>query len=209
MYTPLFKNWFYSFIDIDEEKNKIIKQEFIRLTNELDADYAYKNGQYNTFILRYRRDLINSYTPTFIKWLRDKGLTDCENRFSTYLFSPPNQCEISIKPHVDCYRKTVKFSLLFPLENCENTYTVFYKTDNINVIMNDDYKNVQGFFPAYGRYFGETEPEEICRVESTKPYILNTTILHGFHNPLKKERRINTIRFDPELSIEEFNRLIK
>jgi hypothetical protein len=78
-------------------------------------------------------------------------------------------------------------ALNIPLENCEESLTLFYKAFDQN-------KNV--FYPWYNcGGHAHSEVKEIDRFELCKPAILRINVPHAVHNPHIEPRVVATFRF--------------
>lgn len=82
-------------------------------------------------------------------------------------------------------------ALNIPMENCEGSLTLFYKTDNGNV-------NV--FYPWYncGGHDHDTV-HEVDRFELFQPAVLRINVPHAVHNPHIEPRSVATFRFYEDL----------
>lgn len=78
-------------------------------------------------------------------------------------------------------------ALNIPLENCEGSLTLFYKTVN---------DNPDVYYPLYdcGGH-GHDDVEEVARFELSKPAVLRINVPHAVHNPHEQPRSVATFRF--------------
>lgn len=84
------------------------------------------------------------------------------------------------------------YSLLIPIKNTTNTYTVFYKTNS------QPYKVTLDSGTSLWRYHPE-HCEEIQRFESTEPILINVKTPHNVVNhSLEQPRVLITLRLSPE-----------
>lgn len=198
-YKILNKDWFYSFLTIPNIENLI--QELIDLRDS-DVKKWYINRHYINIL----SPDIGDRTPILYNYLQSIGLKD---RFQRLLFSA--YYEGSGVVHVDSYDPVwCSSSLNIPLTDCENSYTAWYKTEktelrDITTTGRDPTKHNT----TIGQHFAFLpldEVEEICRVEVTRPMLVNTTILHRGIIP-SKTRTICGIRFKDELTHDDARRL--
>lgn len=74
-----------------------------------------------------------------------------------------------------------------PLENCDGSLTLFYKTVN---------NNSDVFYPLYNcGGHNHNDVEEQDRFELNKPAVLRINVPHGVHNPHLEPRSVATFRF--------------
>lgn len=194
-YNILHPDWFYSYLDIPNLEE--IKKELVVLfktgTNKKEVNQIYSNF-FSPSVLPYCSELK--------KYLISVGL---EKKFDRVLFSRDLNAEKRTKVHVDSYDpKITSHSLNIALEDYENSYTAWYKTDRIQLRDSSEF----GLDPVknYAYLFLE-EAEEIKRLEyHERPVLVNTTILHrGIAD--KKTRLICGLRFFPELTDDNIKRL--
>lgn len=80
-------------------------------------------------------------------------------------------------PHIDSQENCL--ALNFPLFNCNDSYTVFYDPNDIDLIIDDIKPNGV----IYKKITFNTQPKEISRYKLDRPIILNTKVPHKiFHN---------------------------
>ena len=103
----------------------------------------------------------------------------------------PN-CLNSVNIHKDEVRpNNCVLALNFPWENCEDSSTIFWKTDQPAVK-----KFTHNGFP-YDHY-DIKYCEKISEFKLTQPVIFNTRILHSVINPTDKWRRAISLRFNKD-----------
>lgn len=146
-------------------------------------------------------DLLN-HSPSCVDFLRSINLLD---RLSAVtLVGTLNG--LHAKPaivHVDDKDwKVTCFALNLPLKNCENSYTVWYETKELEGESIPDSKNSSDpyyFFQKVGGYHEHQLVREIGRWEVSNPAFVNIGIPHrpeSLHNEL---RLLMSLRFSPEL----------
>ena len=78
-----------------------------------------------------------------------------------------------------------------PLENCNESLTLFYKRLNNN---NDVY------YPLYNcGGHAHCDVEEVSRFELNQPAVLRINVPHAVHNPHENPRSVATFRFQEDL----------
>jgi len=198
-YTPNKPDWCYSYVNIENLEK--IKQELLFVQESINPSAQYQPHYVNYF----KRD-IAQYIPSLCDYLKKVGLYD---KFFRIIFSakkkPGEQLRSSV--HVDQLSKTFIYSLNIPLVDCEDTYTAWYsgevelfdQTTNPFIGTNQDRMSHFGVV-------NEQNATEICRVETTKPMLINTTIPHRALTT-RPGRVLSCIRFVPDLTDEEFDLL--
>jgi hypothetical protein len=198
-YKKLHKDWFYSFLEI-ENIEPLIK-ELIELR---DSDV--KKYYINKYYINILKDDIGDRAPLLSAYIKSTGL---EHKFQRLLFSA--YFETAEAAHIDTYDpKYCSVSLNIPLTDCAGSYTAWYATDkntlfDITTTGRDPVKHGQTIGQHFA-YLPIDEVEEICRVETTRPMLVNTTVLHRGIVP-GPSRTIVGIRFNSELTNEEVHRL--
>ena len=86
----------------------------------------------------------------------------------------------------------------FPLENCDNTYTCFYKTKTNDITVNQTIDRPDK--PHFGVYrrIDSDDLVEIDRYYLNKPILINTSVPHRVVNENLTERVAITIRINPD-----------
>lgn len=191
-YTPDYPSWYYSYLDIPNLEQ--IQKELIYVSENCVVSH---NGE--LFYQYYRQNFIQ-YTPTLNEYLKQLGLYD---KLHKSLFPMPNK-EHTI--HVDAYDKHIKYSLNIPLLDYSGTYTAWY---DVPVIFAEQKKRPGQLsndllrVPAVAT---DQNAEPTHLAEITGPMLINTTIPHR-RITLNKKRLMCTLKFWPELTLEEVNRL--
>ena len=194
-YTPLYPNWFFSYLNIPNLD--IIKKEIIQLITTPNEKY-----EINLIYSNYTRNVVFQNCPYLKEYLCQVGLN---KKFNRMLVSKDLSLEKKQKVHVDTYDPNITtHSLNIGLLNHEESYTAWYKTNKIQLRESSEF----GLNPItnYAYLFVE-EAEEINRVEyDNRPILVNTTILHkGISD--KKTRLICGLRFSPELTEGDIKRM--
>ena len=194
-YTPLYADWFYSYLDIPNLDN--IKKEIVQLITTSNEKY-----EVNLIYSNYTRNVVFQNCPHLKEYLSRIGL---DKKFNRMLVSKDLSLEKKQKVHVDTYNPNITtHSLNIGLLDYEESYTAWYKTDKVQLRESSQF----GLNPVtnYAYLFLE-EAEEINRVKyDDRPVLVNTTILHkGVSN--KKTRLICGLRFSPELTKEDIKRM--
>jgi hypothetical protein len=198
-YKQLNKDWYYSFLEI--ENLKPLVQELIEL-KESDVKRYYVNRHYINILA----EDIGDRAPVLFQYLKGAGL---DKKFQRLLYSAYYEGADAV--HIDAYDpKYCSVSLNIPLTDCENSYTAWYRTDKTKLYdITTTGRDPGKYGQTPGQHFAYlplNEVEEICRVEVTKPMLVNTTILHRGIVPTLT-RTICGIRFNSELTNTEVLRL--
>ena len=124
--------------------------------------------------------------PQSIKWFEENNLNIIAVVLTTFL--PNNAQKDSDAPHIDT--QTTDLAINFPIINCENTFTSFYKTINENKILT---KLDNGI--TYWTFDTNTQYEEIDRFVLDGAVLFNTKIPHQVSNPTENPRYSASFRF--------------
>jgi hypothetical protein len=194
-YKSLNKGWYYSFLTIENLDS--LTKELIELRDS-DVKRYYINKHYINILATD----IGDRAPILTNFLKSAGL---DRKFQRLLYSAYyGGAEVA---HVDSYDpRYCSVSLNLPLSDCENSYTVWYKTNkkklrDITTTGRDPTK-VGHTIGQHFAYLPLDETTEICRAEVVRPMLVNTTILHRGVVP-SPNRTICGIRFNSELTNEE------
>jgi len=198
-YTPDKPDWCYSYIDVPNYDK--MKTELLYLHN------IPVNVQDNAYYANYSPADAKKFCPTLCDYLKDIGLYD---KLYTVMLSSksllpgyPTQSRI----HIDTLTKRYIHSINIPLVDCDNTYTAWYK-GTVRLIDNTTNPYI-GSNATPMMHFGvldDDEATEICRAETSRPMLVNTSIPHrGIHNC--PTRVLACIRFIPDLSDDEIYRI--
>lgn len=107
----------------------------------------------------------------------------------------------SLQIHTDSILQNRIYALNIPIENCENSYTVWYQKKN-NLSPKFFYYNTNDGPILYFNY----EPEnvnEIDRIESKYPVFVNVKEPHKGESFNQNKRILISLRFTPELTEKE------
>lgn len=168
IYTPIRENWYFSRYNIPNLGE--IQQELLALKAS-DAPRTSTNPLYFNILAK---DVFVACPKTH-DWLLRCGVAHKVNRL---LFSANSLVGSKLNTiHVVSYNPYAsEVSLNIPLVECDGSYTVFYKTSNVNLMDASEF----GLEPNSNFARAKTsETEEIFRGELTTPMLVNTTILHN------------------------------
>ena len=189
MYRPLNPNWFFSYIDIPNLSNITQELTNLKITNVQKVSY-------NVYYTNVFAKTIHNSCPFLIQYLSNLKIL---NKFFRLLYSDNM---INGSPiHVDSYDPTYcMYSLNIPLSECDNSYTAWFDTNNKTLMQ-------PHVSPTMFATINNGDiTKELCRVESNRPLLANTTILHrGITN--NPNRSLVGLRFYPELNIDDLHRL--
>lgn len=159
------------------------------------------NGDLSTLWDNYNEEQSNLYFPEIVKEFKNSfGITVIQLIFFSI---PPNKLGItdsydpkSIFVHTDSYNEDnmpydTNFAINLPLENCNGTYTIFYKYVDKPTLVH---------YPVFtGLGLSHSVVEEVDRFEVCRPSILRINEPHGVWNPTDRNRLVATIRFKENL----------
>jgi hypothetical protein len=193
-YTPCNENWFYSYVDITNWKS--IQQEILELYNKDELISEFVNS--NPYYFNLKAQMVLEHCPMLKEFLNEYELLA---KFDRILFSSKNTnifIEKPNPPHTDSIDGELKYSLNIPLVDYERSYLVWSKPLNGKVLWNPKHSSAWTY---------SDNISELCRVEYSKPMLVNVTLLHNVSMISKPTRSICGIRFSPELTDEELKRL--
>lgn len=188
----------YKFLDI--ENYSLIRNELREyFKNITTQDIRNKTMSY------LNKDEVFERCPLFRQYFEKIGKT--KNKFVIIkLVLPPNYYH---HPHIDnlylhqlepSYPNTTNFCLAFnfPIENCDDTYTIFYKYhgENLNILETIDVPDK----PSFGVYrkLDPEQLEEIDRYYLDRPVLINTSVPHNINNTAYSTRITLNIRLAPD-----------
>jgi hypothetical protein len=190
-------DWFYSFLEIPNLEQIQNEMRAINLKKKITQNRAFNSYYVNMF----RQDLDEKDYPATIEWMKSAGIYE---KFLRILLTQ----EKTTAPHIHIDSVDPEYcncSINIPLDYCEGTYTAFYKTKQPEAIT--------PCFPDKGAlqsrnfaWLPVEQAEEVARVETIKPVLVNTTVLHRAISEEPK-RTLCCFRFSPELTYEEVKRL--
>jgi len=195
-YTPLYPDWYYSSVHIDNLTK--IKEELINL--QKNAEDRLQRNKFYTNILK---NTVYKHCPLLKKYLHDVGL---DQKFHRVLISTDVVSNSALFVHVDSYNPhSTTHSLNIPLLDCDDSFTAWYRTGRKK--LNDCLKTGMDPIINYAD-LPISEAEEIKRLQysSGGAALVNTTILHkGISN--RKTRMIAGLRFSPELTDDDIRKM--
>jgi len=193
IYKPFNENWFYSEFQIENLKD--IQEEFVK--------FAKTFNQREIVFTPKKKEQFQEQVPVFVQFLKDM---DLYHRWHATAFAlvPPNQ---SYPPHIDSIDASFRSQALnIPIENYENTYTVWYDAKILGSIWGNLWGHVDKTLNTSVMCDAKSAKER-CRVTATKPMIINVTLPHAVINPTDKVRFLVSTRFNPELDEADLLRL--
>ena len=198
-YKKLHKDWYYSFLNINGLESLV--KELIDLRDS-DVEKFYINKYY----INVLKEDIGDRAPFLTEYIRSVGL---ENKFQRLLFSA--YFETAQAAHVDAYDpKYCSVSLNIPLTDYAGSYTAWYSTNKRKLYdITTTGRDPSKYGHTIGQHFAYLPLDQITevrRVETTRPMLVNTTVLHRGIVP-GPSRTIVGIRFNSELTNEEVHRL--
>jgi hypothetical protein len=181
-----------------------IQKEVLNLINNYYSDVFSENafGKESSQYLGIEIDQLRDHAPTYMQFLKDLKLYDRLSAFT--LVGTLNG--LTAKPavvHVDDRDWTFQcFALNLPLQNCKNSYTVWYETvvdEGISIPNSENPSDPYYFFRNVNGWHDNQLVKEIGRWEVSNPAFVNIGMPHrpeSHHNDL---RLLLSTRFSPEI----------
>ncbi len=94
-----------------------------------------------------------------------------------------------------------KYSLNIPIQNCNNTYTLFYESE-IPPSEQYRYDPVKNHRQSYWQY-DSSRCKEIARIEMSRPHLIDVSGPHNVINPTNKTRIIMLVRLSTDIEIPQ------
>jgi hypothetical protein len=186
--------WLYKPINITNLDS--IKSECLNVFNK---HYSNAFGNRGFTFTRIDQDILRAEAPSYVQALKDLGLYD---RWTNSIFSGTvgeNRYEDS-PIHIDNDDWNTRcYSLNMPVVNCENSYTLFYKSNTPGPTAPIPEWIIDAASYKVGGSFREEDCQEIGRCNVEQPAWINVTIPHRAVNNNPDMRLIITTRFYPEL----------
>jgi hypothetical protein len=181
--------WLYKPIVVDNLTT--IQQEFQTIVN---THYTTMFDDWkSSWLYPIDRTIIEQSAPTYITWLKELKLYDrwATSFFATSYGTSGNEQTVHID-NID-YKERC-FSLNIPILNCEDSWTVWYKTK--------ENSGVAGYIPHYSMALGFSELDiegELGRMPATQPAFINVGLPHRPWSNHVEPRIILSTRFNPEI----------
>jgi len=196
-YNPNKPNWYYSYVNIPNLEK--IKEELLFVRENVSPS-SLTQIHYSAY---FTKDVVD-YVPNLYEYLKSVGLHE---KLHYILFSAKNAPGTPLQKsniHIDHIDKRITHSLNIPLLDCENTHTVWYKGQVrflVEKVLSSGVKQLKHY-----ALLDEELATEMCRVETVRPMLVNTSIPHrGIHNC--PTRILSGIRFLPDLTDAEVQRI--
>ena len=176
----------WCFKPVDIPNLATIQSEFQAILPELIVTEV----QYKYFHID--RDRIESKVPSYVEFLKSIGLLDRWNYSALIVTTSDEEFPI----HVDAMDWTSRcFALNLPIQNCDDSYTVWYDTKiNPDPIPGDETSN-----RSLARICYHENAIEVCRMPASMPAWINISLPHRPVTEHNKLRAIISARFKPEL----------
>jgi hypothetical protein len=127
--------------------------------------------------------------PLFIAWTKEQELK--VKLVVGIKINAFNKQVESKTPHIDLMEDGRNIALNFPIENCDNTYTLMYeliKGKKINISLPDG--------TMYSKFSENSEFKEVSKFYLNKPTFFNTSVPHQVFNDTDANRLSLSIRFE-------------
>jgi hypothetical protein len=189
--------WLYKPINVDNLEN--IQKEF-RYIHTAYMSNLFKEVESNPdHLWSIDKELIETHAPTFIELLTK---LDLYHRWGFTAFSPTSSSHTQAMAHIDNIDWTARsYGLNLPIQNCQDSYTVFYKTE---------VEGTCGLMPWYENspcFLDNELIEELGRLPAAMPAFVNVTYPHRSLSEHKEFRLVITTRFFSEIHDYDFDRL--
>jgi hypothetical protein len=152
----------------------------------LSAIYHDYKAPVETHAFSYPSIYIKKSCPKFTEWLMPKVKVPI--RIFRYYITPPHT---SLGVHIDGVNPTSPFGLNIPVIGTKNTYHCFYETSEDNMVLNTS--------SSYLEHISVKDESKINliseKIEVTRPYVMNNSVLHGVQNNSDEYRVMFTIRW--------------
>ena len=208
-FTPYRPDWFYTKVQIPELEN--LQKEFLdlfwkTLGNDIPNDSGF-------FLIDYNEHQISSLQKLLQYYKLD-------NRWCTVGYSVINNgCKFG-GVHYDYIDGNTKYlALNIPLLNCDGSYHVWYTGDIGDKARFTKYNDTANTIVFVGKesdndvdtvstYWVQGNVHEIASVECTAPMLVHVGRPHQPRVTHDRLRVLLTIRFSPELTDEDFARIV-
>ena len=192
--------WVYKPINVP--KLDQIKKEFQRIHEKFYSNLMsdWVEQKLMSHLFRIDHKYVKLFAPTYIEFLKELNLYD---RWLEVAFSPTvgpyNNAKESIV-HVDDYDWKVRsYALNMPVQNCHDSYTVFYKTKK-----SEGTRGIMPWYPDAPCFLDHELDGELARLSADQPAWVNVNTPHRPESAHELPRLIITTRFSPEIH-EFFN----
>jgi hypothetical protein len=134
--------------------------------------------------------------PELAEFIKKNGWTENLVSMVFHSMSPKSTFDI----HTDPIPETMNhIRILFPVKNCEDTYTRFYTSDIP--------PKTEWIYPAdgsppqpYNKYY-EENCTLVAQANLRAPYFINTQSIHGIYNPTNNRRMTLWLNFDNRIDL--------
>ena len=200
---------YYQYVDIPEWKHLQVElieyrnKNLFSTKNDLDLDpdkkwYCYfadtvKKDLPNVYLTFEKMNLHVKQMIFFTNMQNDLSITDSLDPRSVFIHTDSEdntdaRYETNV-PLLTDFQPTNALNI--PLENCEGSLTLFYKTIN---------NNPDVYYPLYNcGGHAHYDVVEVERFELNRPAVLRINVPHAVHNPHSEPRSVATFRFYEDL----------
>lgn len=217
-YLPFKPDWYYSKFTIPNLKQ--IQKEFLSVKDLIWHSYSNhdltEKGDWWEFTAMPGNE-IEKHIPSFINWLKEVGIY---SKWISTAFSVVNSNANPMRTHVDSLDTANRYlSLNIPILNCQGSYTVWYDAELDHTEVAPDlqpgepgYEELNTRFKydpplRYGRWTVESTEQEVMRVETVDPVLVNVSMPHRPMSDHNEMRILACSRFTPELTDQEVRQL--
>lgn len=177
-------------------QNKIVHElatQFPNYFNDIDqSDNNFYGG---------KTAMIKVLCPTLSRFLLKCGLFDRWTDTGISVIRHDYQMPV----HTDSNNPDRKYALNFPVINCQESFIVWYDPIDPSLVQYREYLSGTGTITA--QYYDRNNVIEIDKAPSDSIMFVNVKVPHNGINLSKDVRAIISLRFTPELTLEEINHL--
>ena len=189
--------WIYKPVHVPN-LNKIRKEfQYIHENFYIDLIPNWIENQLMDHLFPIEKEHVETYAPTYIQFLKDLGLY---SKWALTIFSPtaaPYNKKFIV--HVDNYNwETRSYGLNVPVQNCHDSWTVFYKTKKA-----EGTRGIMPWYPDAPCFLDHELDGELDRLPAEQPAFVNVNAPHRPQTEHGLPRLIASSRFYPE--IHDFN----
>lgn len=183
-----FFNWHYKYADIG------ITDEFQHEFNVMVESMINLQQLVSSKIYFFKEDVVKKYCPGFVKHLDSINIGNLLCGVGIIIVYPGTKFPIHVDHEEDIKQQ---IGLNFPVRNCENSFTVWYK--NVEKIKNLD-KQVSGdSYTDCISEFSSHNPIEVARCELLTPVWINSGLPHTAESQNPGLRISASFRFHKEI----------
>lgn len=184
---PVF-NWYYKYADVG------ITNEFQHEFNTLVKSTIDLESIISSKIYFFKDDAVRKHCPKFVQHLDSLGIGNILCGVGIIIVYPGTKFPIHVDHEEDIKQQV---GLNFPVQNCDNSFTVWYQNVTKNKNLN---KEISGdTYTDQICEFTSDNPVEVARCELTRPVWINTGLPHTAESRNPSLRISASFRFNKEI----------